>query len=172
MPTNNNPRTGLRSRALRTGVGLGAAAAVLATAAIATASPHQPTTSAQQTNVTFYVHNQPAASEINVALDSGLNDISSQAVAGSGLAAVVTTDGGFTINSLNANSGEDIVTGQLTPGTSITGKATIPSGTTVTASVGGSAPQPVGNGTFSIQVPTNASTTHLGAPRGRATGSK
>lgn len=147
------------------GIGLGVAASVLASAAVATAAPNH-VAEQSQANVAF-AFQQPARSTASVALESGLSGITNQAAIGSSMLALDTSPDGFAVTSNAANSGEDLLTGDATPGMPIVGSATLPAGTTMTVSVNGGPKQAIGNGAFSIQVPAQVGATHLptsGAP--------
>jgi len=151
-----------RARVRRGGIAVGTAAAMLATAAVATATPQPLKPSSALTPVSFVVHGQPAKSIVNVAIDAGLSNITSQSIAGTSLAATTAATDGFTITSTNLNNAEDIIVGQIAPGISITGHALLPPGTTMSAIVGQSAPQPISNGAFSIAVPATTGQSKLG----------
>ena len=167
MAADTNHPAGFRTRRrlVTAGIGLGVAASVLASAAVATAAPSHAEVQSQA-DVTF-AFQQPARSTASVALEAGLSGITNQAAIGSSMLAFDASNSGFFVTSNAANSGEDLITGDATPGEPIVGSATLPAGTTMTVSVDGGANQSIGNGAFSIQVPAQVGATHLaksGAP--------
>ncbi len=154
-----NPHHHIGSRSLRAihlirgGIALGVAAA-LATASVATAASAHATQGQADSSITFTIQ-QPARSNVNVSFESGLSDISSQAATGSSMVAFIASADGFIVTSNAANSGADLIHGEITTGESITGDALVPAGATVYASVNGGPKTAIPNGAFTI--PTTAS---------------
>ena len=157
--TNHSAGSGTRRRLTKAGIGLGVAASVLASAAVATAAPSHAAVQSQ-TGVTFSFQ-QPARSTASVGIESGLTGITNQAAIGSSMLALDASNDGFFVTSNAANSGADAIQGDATPGTPIVGTASLPAGTTMTVSVDGGAKQSIGNGAFSIQVPAQVGATRL-----------
>jgi hypothetical protein len=159
MTANSHHSTGSRTRRrlANAGIGIGVAASVLVSAAVATAAPSH-AAAQSQANVTF-AFEQPARSTASVGIESGLTGITNQAAIGSSMLAFDTSNDGFSVISNAANSGEDAIVGDATPGTPIVGSATLPVGTTMTVTVDGGAKQSISNGAFSIQVPAQVGTT-------------
>lgn len=155
--TNQAPGSRTRRRLTNAGIGLGVAASVLASAAMATAAPSH-AEEQNQTDVTF-AFQQPARSTASVVVESGLTGITNQAAIGTSMLALNASTDGFYVTSNAANSGEDVINGDATPGTPIVGAATLPTGTTMTVSVDGGAKQSIANGAFSIQVPAQIGAT-------------
>ena len=137
MATDTNHPAGFRARRrlATTGIGLGVAASVLASAAVATAAPSHSAVQSQA-DVTF-AFQQPARSTASVGIEAGLSGITNQAAIGSSMLAFDASNDGFSVTSNAANSGEDLITGDATPGEPIVGSATLPAGTTMTVSVDG-----------------------------------
>ena len=160
--TNHSAGSRARRRLATAGIGLGVAASVLASAAVATAAPSHAAVQSQA-DVAF-AFQQPARSTASVGIEAGLSGITNQAAIGSSMLAFDASTDGFFVTSNAANSGEDLITGDATPGEPIVGSATLPAGTTMTVSVDGGAKQPIGNGAFSIQVPAQVGATRLAKP--------
>jgi len=135
---------------IRGGIALGTAAA-LATASIASAAPAHATQGQASSDIAFTIQ-QPASSNVNVSFESGLSDISSQAAIGSSMLAFVATSDGFIVTANAANSGEDLIHGEMTTGESITGDAIVPAGATLYASVNGGHKTAIPNGAFTIPI--------------------
>jgi hypothetical protein len=144
-------------RRLRTPALAGAAAIVVCSTPLASASAGAATrpaaTAAASSLITFNV-NQPAGTEMHVDFTGGLGSIAEQEIIGSSLVGDTTTPSSFSINAQGANTATDFVQADTTAGTPITGTATLPAGTTVTASVNGSPSVAITNGSFSIPVAT------------------
>lgn len=163
--TNHSAGCRTRRRLATAGIGLGVAASVLASAAVATAAPSHAAVQSQAE--VMFAFSQPARSTASVGIESGLSGFDSQAAVGSSMLAFVANNDGFFVTSNAANSGEDLITGDATPGEPIVGSATLPAGTTMTVSVDNGPKQSIGNGAFSIPVPAQVGATHLpksGAP--------
>lgn len=107
---------------------------------------------------------QPASSQARVRFTGGITNIVQQAAAGNNLLAFTAASGasgsGFSILT-SASPGGDlvrtqvIVQGQLTSGTPITGTASLPAGSTASASINNGAPQPIANGSSSLTTPAS-----------------
>jgi hypothetical protein len=96
---------------------------------------------------------QPASTEAFVRFTGGLASIIEQEIVGSSLLGDTTTPSSFSISAAaQANSGSDYLQAPTTPGTPITGTATLPAGTTMTASINGGPSVAIANGAFSIPV--------------------
>jgi hypothetical protein len=171
MTAHISERRGSRRRRLLTGVGAVAVAATagIGNAAVASAESPHPARAASVSQITFSI-SQPANSLAEVGFKGGLTNITGQAATGDNMIVFLAQSIGFAMRSgTSGNAGEDLIVGQTTPGTPITGSATVPTGTTITASVNGGAAQTIDNGPFSIQVPAQLGATHRPNPTSATT---
>jgi hypothetical protein len=108
------------------------------------------------TSIVTFTYSEPGGDQIDVGFTGGLTGITQQTGAGSNLAAFTAYSNGFSAlaNGGNVNAGSDIVVGQTTSGTPITGSAMLPSGATLTVSINGGSSTSIRSGAFSI--PTGA----------------
>jgi hypothetical protein len=129
-----------------------AVSATVLIAPVAGAHPAPRTTSSSA--VTFYIQ-QPAGSTAAVKLSGGISNITSQTVGGTSIASFSALTNGFMLVSGGGtqNVGSVSVVGQITPGTPITGSATLPTGTTMSVSINNGPKQTINSGDFSIPAP-------------------
>jgi hypothetical protein len=129
-------------------------AVALGTVTVASAARATAHAAAAQANVYFSIE-QPKNTFVRVSFRSGISNFSVQIGNGTAMTSFAAFPNGFEMGALRtSNLGTAIVAGQVTPGTPITGTATVPAGATLTATFN-DASQPITNGSFSI--PTGSS---------------
>ena len=147
-----------RRRALLAGgASVGAVAALLSAGAVSAAAsrPAAVDAGSGSTSIVTFTYSDPAGGLIDVGFTGGLTNITQQSVVGSNLAGFTAYFNGFSVkaNGGSVNEGNDLIIGQTTSGTPITGNAMLPSGATLTVSINGSSTA-IKGGAFSI--PTGA----------------
>jgi hypothetical protein len=149
----SRPLRARRSRLLATGVGLATAAALLTSGPVAAAAPRHHVRSTSPSTVVFSL-TEAAGSQVGVAFNGGISDISTQAGQGNNLQLFEAASNGFDMLATHndVNVGSDLIVAQTTAGTPITGTANVPSGATLSVKVNGGAAVTINNGTFSIPV--------------------
>ena len=142
-----------RRRLVTAGAGLGTIAAMLASGAVASAAPRPAVGATTTSQIKFVIH-EPSIGSVSIASLGGAGTITSQAATGNDMIGFETSAGGFSMYAgATANTGQDLIEGTTTPGGTVTGTATLSSGTTMTASINGGPSVAIQNGNFSIPVP-------------------
>jgi hypothetical protein len=130
------------------GAGLGTVAAMLASGAVASASPRPAVGATTPSQIKFVIH-EPAIGSVSIASLGGAGTITSQAATGNDMIGFETSAGGFSMYAgATANTGQDLIEGTTTPGATVTGTATLSSGATMTASINGGPSVAIQNGNF------------------------
>jgi hypothetical protein len=147
-------RVSRRLASLAGGASVGAVAALLSAGAVSAAAsrPAAVDAGSGSTSIITFTYSEPGGDLIDVGFTGGLTGITQQAGAGSNLALFAAYSNGFSVhaNGGNVNAGSDIIVGQTTSGTPITGSAMLPSGATLTVSINGGSSATIKNGAFSI----------------------
>jgi hypothetical protein len=153
-----------RRQLLTAGAGLGTVAAMLASGAVALAAPRPVVGATTQSQIKFVIH-EPAVGSVSVDSLSGAGTITTQTATGNNMIGFGTSAGGFSMYAgANANTGQDLIQGATTPGGTVTGTATLSSGSTMTASIDGGPSIAIPNGNFSIPVPTGVGGSRVVTP--------
>lgn len=161
----SHPFRSRRSRLVAGGVGLATTAALLASGPVASAAPPHAARADSPSTITFAI-TEPAGAQVGSAFNSGISNISAQAGSGDNLQVFEATSNGFAMLATHngANQASDLIIAQTTPGTPITGTATVPSGATMSVKVNGGAAVTINNGPFSIPVGAGLGGTQHSAP--------
>jgi hypothetical protein len=104
------------------------------------------------TSIITFTYSEPGGDQLDVGFTGGLAGITQQTGAGSNLAVFAAYSNGFSVEGTggSTNEGSDLIFGQTTPGTPITGNAMLPSGATLTVSINGGSSTTIKSGAFSI----------------------
>jgi hypothetical protein len=152
-----------RSRLLTGGIGLATAAALFASP-LASAAPRHGAHAASSSQITFSIV-EPAGTQVGANLSGGISNIALQAGSGDNLQVFDATSNGFAMLATHngENDGSDLIVGQTTAGTPITGSANVPSGASLSVRVNNGPSVSISNGAFSIPVGTAVDSSRHGA---------